>query len=299
MNYMKRIFLITPILCVCLVFAYAIINKTDWFGVPKASYIIPRHIEYSFTLQNKTNRLVKKAEFWTYAPVKQTATQRCDRVEASHPFRMISDELGNQILHFTLHDLSPYATKIITIKADLMLSDMPNQVPIKDPSRYLVAEPYCESDNPAIARIAATLEEPESIKTAEKIFQWVAGNVEYAGYLKNARGALYALKNKKGDCTEFMYLFAALCRANNIPARGIGGYVLERNAILKASDYHNWAEFYDGGTWQVADPQNKVFMKNPSHYIAMRRIGDAIASPMGGHSRFRYVGDGLKVRINR
>ncbi len=41
--------------------------------IPEPVYTIPRHIQYSFTLQNKTNLLVKEVEFWTYAPVKQTS----------------------------------------------------------------------------------------------------------------------------------------------------------------------------------------------------------------------------------
>ena len=44
------------------------------------------------------------------------------------------------------------------------------------------------------------------------IFQWVSQNVKDDGYSAKDRGALYALTNRKGDCTEFMYLFVALCR---------------------------------------------------------------------------------------
>ena len=113
------------------------------------------------------------------------------------------------------------------------------------------------------------------------------------------RGALYALKYKKGDCTEYMHLFAALCRVNNIPARGIGGYICRGNCILKPSGYHNWAEFYDAGTWYSVDPQNKVFMKNSSDYIAMRIIGDTTGNPMGTYHRFRFKGEGLAVRMKK
>ena len=55
----------------------------------------------------------------------------------------------------------------------------------------------------------------------------------YVGYIKNDRGALYALKTKEGDCTEFMHLFVALCRANKIPARCIGGYVQREKRDFK------------------------------------------------------------------
>ena len=286
------------ILLACLVGVWIIIKMWDWLIGPEAHYPIPRHIQYSFTIQNTTNLLMKKAEFWTYAPVRQTSAQQCVNIEASQPFKLISDDLGNQILHFTFQDLPPYTTKIITIKAELLLSDTPNRLPVKDFQSYLQAEKYCESDDPEISRVARKLKGPKKVKSAENIFRWVAENVQYAGYLRNARGALHALREKKGDCTEFMYLFAALSRANEIPARCIGGYVRSENAILKPNGYHNWVEFYDNGVWRIADPQRKIFMRNQSHYIAMHVISRSLKNPMGDSHRFRFAGKGLKVKMN-
>jgi hypothetical protein len=60
---------------------YAENNKDATLDIHKSNYSILRQIQYSFTLQNKTNRLLEKAEFWTYAPVKQTATQRTIHLE--------------------------------------------------------------------------------------------------------------------------------------------------------------------------------------------------------------------------
>lgn len=277
----------------------SIINRDAASEPVESTHPISRQIQYSFTLQNKTNRLLKEAEFWTYAPVRQTSVQRCVRLEASHPYQLILDDLGNQILHFTLNNLPPYATKIITIKADLALSDTPNMIPIQDLQPFLRAEDYIESDDPGLSQFAKRFKAPNPTKIAEDIFHWVADNVQYAGYLKNDRGALYALRNKKGDCTEFMYLFVALCRVNHIPARGIGGYVYSENNILKPDAYHNWEKFYDDGVWKIADPQKKVFMQIQSNYIAMRLIGESPRNPMGKLHRFQFTGNGLKVKMNQ
>jgi len=219
-------------------------------------------------------------------------------LEASHPFQVISDDLGNQILQFTFKDLSPYATKIITIEADLLLSDTPNPMQVKDLSAYLRAEKYCESDDPEISQVAKELVGPKPVSTAENIFRWVAGHIQYAGYLREPRGARYALRHKRGDCTEFMYLFAALCRADNIPARCVGGYICPENAVLKPNSFHNWVELRDNGVWKIVDPQRKVFMQVPSHYIAMQVISESPTNPMGDYYRFRFAGDGLRVKMN-
>jgi hypothetical protein len=127
----------------CLAAIWAIKVKIDKGAdskLAKKAYSIPRQVQYNFTLRNKTNRLIKKAEFWTYAPVKQTSTQLCDNIESSHPYQMIYDELGNQVLHFTVNDFPPYATKIIQIKARVLLSDKPVPATVGDIKPYLKAE---------------------------------------------------------------------------------------------------------------------------------------------------------------
>jgi transglutaminase-like putative cysteine protease len=272
------------------------------FAASQTSYTIPRHITYSFTLHNTTNRVIDQAELWTYAPVRQTATQQLVKLDASNPFEELSDEAGNTMLHFTFQNLPPYATKIVTINADLLLSEVPLPTDVPHTSHlrtYLRPEPYCESDDPGIIRLATRLTGVDPLSTANNIFQWVAENIEYTGYLKHPRGARYALQYKKGDCTEFMYLFMALCRAAGIPARGLGGYVYAQNAILKPGDYHNWAEFSVDGVWHLADPQRSVLKKNQSHYLVMRVIGlTSTEHPMQHYRRFRYVGEGLKVSMN-
>ena len=255
-------------------------------------------IQYGFTLENTTNRMIEKGELWTYAPLPQTATQSCGTVDASHPYRLLRDDLGNRILHFTLRDLPPFSVTIITIKADLVFTDTPYPVAVETPQHYLKPEPFVESDDPQILQLARQLRGKDSMQTARHLFRWVAGNIRYAGYLREERGALYALRKREGDCTEYTDLFVALCRAGGIPARGIGGYPCGSDALLKPNTYHNWAEFFQDGAWHIADPQRKVFLTDSSPYVAMRVTGESRESPMENFSRFRFGGEGLKVRMN-
>lgn len=259
---------------------------------------IPRQIRYSFSLQNLSNRVIEKAEFWTYAPLKRTPTQYCLSLETSHPYHLITDKWGNQILHFTFAEFPPYGSRVVSITADLLLARKPNPFAIGDREAFLKPAKYIESAHPDITRVARELKASQPLQTAQNIFRWIADNLQYAGYSSRNRGALYALSHKKGDCTEFMCLFAALSRANQIPARCVGGYVCRASRLLKPTDYHNWAEFYQAGTWQIADPQRSVFMDASSDYIAMRMIEDAPDDSMTQFNRFRFKGPGLKVKMN-
>jgi len=229
--------------------------------------------------------------------VEQTAAQTSVHLEASYPYQEISDDFGSRMLRFSFRDFPPYATKIVTIKAQLHLAEEPNKTALNDSRPFLGPETYLESDNEEIRQLAQMLKGKNSLRTTENIFHWVAKNVRYAGYSNKVQGALYALRYRKGDCTECMYLFAALCRACDIPARGMAGYVCKEDRVLKAGDYHNWAEFYENGTWKIADPQKGVFMEHYADYIAMRIVRKAQDKSGPQFDRFRCEGEGLKVKM--
>jgi transglutaminase-like putative cysteine protease len=297
---MKKVMIFTAGLCFIIICAIKIyVNKnTASSDFSLREYSIPRQVQYHFTLQNKSNQLLKQTEFRTHAPVKLTATQHCSRIQTSHPYKLTTDVLGNQILNFTFDEFLPYATRIVTVTADLLISNRAKPLIEKDLQTFLIPEKYIEADNSEIYSLAQRLKARTPLKTAERIFRWVADNVQYVGYLRNDRGALYALRHRQGDCTEFMYLFAALCRANQIPSRCMGGYICRENSILKPANYHNWAEFYHEGVWRISDPQNNVFMKDASNYIAMRLIiGSTLTSELQ-FNRYQFKGEGLNVKMN-
>ncbi len=258
-------------------------------GAAIALHAATRPIHYGFTITNTSSTVAKEVHFWTYAPLGQTSLQ------SSAPYQLTTDDLGNQILHFTFNNIPPYAAQIITIEAGINSAAQANQ----DTRAYLKAEPFCEADDPAIRSLAQELKATTPLKTVENIYKWVSANVRYAGYLKNPRGALYALKHKEGDCTEYMYLFVALCRANKIPSRGIGGYLAGSNPVLKPDAYHNWAESYIDGAWRIIDPQRKVFMADQSLFIPLHIIGDAPKNSIAGPYKFAYEGVGIQIEMNR
>ncbi|MFH1671881.1 MAG: transglutaminase-like domain-containing protein [Pseudomonadota bacterium] len=293
---MKKIFAYS--FFVFLLIAFIFLAFLHLHKKKRPAYPITKQVQYSFTVQNTTNKSLANAELWTYAPVKQTATQLCKDIETSYPYQLTEDEWGNQILYFKFKNLPPYATKLIQIKASLKLSDRPNDIQANQIESFLQSSPYIESDHLEIQKKAESFKASNVVETVNRIFKWVTHHITYTGYLKNDRGALYALKHKKGDCTEYMYLFTAMCRANKIPARGIGGYICKESTKLKPRDFHNWSEFYHNDTWGIADPQNDTLMKNSANYIAMRIIHDAPQKNHPQFNKFYFRGKGLKVTMD-
>jgi hypothetical protein len=281
-------------MCGCVVLALALAVSAT-----ASTNVVARHVQYGFTLQNTRGDLLPLAELWVYGPAARTSSQICCQIRSSHPHQVIADTLGNQVLCFAFTNLPPYSIKIITMEADV---DLMEGAPAQENSEAelqacLKPERFVEIEDPEFVRLAPSLGGTSTVAKAEAIFQWVRKNVADDGYSARDRGALYALREKKGDCTEFMYLFVALCRRAQIPARGLGGYVCPKNTILRPTDYHNWAEFYDGGQWQLADPYRTVFMPKVPEYVVTRIIG-VPDGPLGGFARFRFRGEGLKVEMN-
>jgi hypothetical protein len=269
-------------------------------GGAAPGYGVCKHIRYSFTLQNRGGRRVEGAKLWVFAPVSRSATQQCKALSSSVVHDVQSDAAGNQVLYFSFPELGPYASSVIDIGAELGLSNQPNPIVITPEESGAYRQPglFVESDHPAIVRLARQLDGGDPVRTAGRIFDWVAGHVQDAGYAAREHGALYALTQGRGDCSEYADLFVALCRASGIPARTVGGYVCRQSRVLQAADYHNWAEFYHGGTWHLADPQRRVLGQDSADYVAMRIMGMSADPGASGLQRFRVAGDGLVVRMN-
>lgn len=280
-------------------FALTIISII-FFGSQKSDYDIKRTLRYSFTLQNKTNKVLNNVDFWVYAPVKETSNQKVESITASHNYELTKDELGNQVLHFKIKQFSPYASKIIKLESKLLLSNKPVSKKILHKDIYLQAERYVEVENPQIKTIANQFNTSNKLENAKNTMNWVHQNIKYAGYIEDDRGALYALKARKGDCTEFMYLYTALMRNQGVPTRNMGGYVYSENKVLKAEDFHNWSEIYLNGKWQVVDPQNGKFLENQNNYIVFRVISDKINKTLtpSNTQRFAISRKDISVKIN-
>ena len=160
---------------------------------------------------------------------------------------------GRRVCIFAQPGLPAGATRVMTGR--FALQAVPGLVGLGVPARWLRAEPGIEVDAPAIVAAGRGLKADTAVGTANAIYAFVQGRITYAGYVAEDLGALYALEHGRGDCSEYAFLAAALARVNGIPARVLGGFVCDGDCILKDGDYHNWAELWLDGRWQVLDAQ--------------------------------------------
>ncbi len=96
---------------------------------------------------------------------------------------------------------------------------------------------------------------------------------------KGTTDALTALRLGEASCNGKSRLFVALARAAGIPARLVGGLLLE-DGVKRTS--HQWVETYVAGHWVPFCPTNHHFAELPERYLQLY-VGD---EPL-----FRYTRD--------
>lgn len=264
-------------------------------AVDEAPYPLRRTVRYELTVRNTTAAAVKDAEVRLFAPVPQTAMQRVVDLDASQAFESIDDAAGNRTLSLRV-DLPPFGVRVISVSAVVAFAPQPRPERLADPVPLTAAERFIEVDAPAIRDAARRLGGTSPDEIARRAYEWVADHVVESGYAAEDRGALDALTAGKGDCTESMYLFVALVRARGIPARGVEGFVIRGDSVLRSHEYHNWAEYYAGGTWHLADANRRVFGASSAQYLAVRRI-NASNAERTSRRRFEALHPALSVTM--
>jgi hypothetical protein len=255
-----------------------------------------RQLRFSISITNPSSSELTNQILWVYLPVLETPTQRFERLRASIAHETMTDRLGHNILKLTFPHLAPFASRVVTVAADVALRSTPIETVLEKPAEWLAAERYLEVDDPRTCQLAAELKQPQAMATAKAIYDWIRQHLTYAGYVADDHGAVDALERRRGDCTEYAYLAVALARANGIPARMVGGYVIDRNAAPKPEDYHNWAEVHIDGSWRLLDAQKENWLTPAEQYVAFRIYRDEPLNPIGQAHRFRVNGE-MRVRL--
>jgi hypothetical protein len=224
-------------------------------------------LRFNYTLANTSSQLVPSARFSLMLPAQVDGIQTIKQLNSSYIYDLKKELDGRQAVEFNLENIAPFATKIIDLSLVVEVVNKPKKESI-DKGIYLTSEKYIELESPYVKDIAGQFNAGTATESAKNIYEWLVNNIQPENYTADKKGAVYALKNKTGDCTEAMYAFVALARANGIPARGVSGYwVPGDSSIINAADYHDWAEFYDGKRWVLVDVNKKVFDSDYFNYV--------------------------------
>lgn len=281
---------------------FAVIVAASLFALYYAQPAVPappdttRNINYSVTVSNQSNAAIPDLKVRVFHPRGKTSWQRVSEVDASTAFEPAPAENADYLEFSFL--LPPYGTKVINLTSSIELWRVP--LPSPPPTPSALTPLVNAKTNAEFSELAASLKRESPLATARELTNWLNQNLTASEYSAELVPLPVLLKERRGDCTDFANLFVALARANGIPARTAAGFVIERDRHLRASEYHNWAEFYADGSWKLADPIQGVFDSSYEKYVSFGYLdsSDSTPSQIINIERFSATSKEVSIKLN-
>jgi transglutaminase-like putative cysteine protease len=95
----------------------------------------------------------------------------------------------------------------------------------------------------------------------QAVCDWVHDHIRFDGAASSPLTTAYDVwQSRAGVCRDFTQLGITLCRALNVPARYVAGYLPDIGVIPPDSpmDFCSWFEAWLDGRWWTFDPRNNV-----------------------------------------
>ena len=183
-------------------------------------------------------------------------------ITPSMKVRTFCDErLGNRFVRLD----APKGVLSINYRARLELNPAPvplhlDESPVTsvpdDVLRYLMPSRYCESDSMSRAAQQLFGQVPPGIGRVRAIENWIHDSIAYLpGFSNSTTTAQEVFVQRAGVCRDFAHLGITLCRALNIPARLVVGYV---HFAEPPQDFHTVFEAWLDHQWVLFDGTKKA-----------------------------------------
>jgi transglutaminase-like putative cysteine protease len=227
-------------------------------------------------------------------------------------FEFVEDEHGNQYALFEFYSVGAGDSVEVTLTYLVRVWELSYDLSVYQQGQtlddFLWAETYVEVEDPSIQALADRLSAgyDNQCQTLRALYDYVGDNITYTSYEAGDRGALWALEQGAGDCTEFSDTLLALSRAAGIPARFLEGVTYRTGAGSDLGETkHDWLEAYIPGygwvpldpTWgRFPDRRDAYFGRiSPDHIVVTRGRN---LSTLGGYHYFYYNWRGQEVSIS-
>jgi transglutaminase-like putative cysteine protease len=169
--------------------------------------------------------------------------------------RRLTVPAGRSVIGYQASVIVPDATEDVDEEAPELTADqLPDEVLI-----YILPSRFCLPDvlgAEAWSRFGST---PPGYRRVQAICDYVHGHLRFEYGASNAMTtAADAHSSGYGVCRDFTHLAVSFCRALNIPARYVFGYLPEIDVPHRdlPMDFAAWMEVYLGDRWWTFDPRN-------------------------------------------
>jgi len=184
------------------------------------------------------------------------------------PDEFLTDAWGQRVAHIRGADLAPGATLRATMTVEVTAWSVRwhidpervgrlSAVPPDIRNRYTADGAKLLRDNPVIREAvrAAVGDERNPYFMVRRIARHIQDRMSYE-LLGGWNVAPTVLSRGSGSCSEYTFVFLAMCRAAGIPARYVGSIVVRGDDASTDDVFHRWPEVYfPGYGWVPADVQ--------------------------------------------
>lgn len=172
------------------------------------------------------------------------------------------------------------------VDSDLMAAMMPVQHLPTDLLHYLLPSRYCQSDQLAALAVSIIKDAPPTYVRVAKIRDWIFQHIQYViGSSDASTSARETAEGRRGVCRDFAHLGIALCRAIDIPARMVVGFLHQ----LEPMDLHAWFEAFIGGRWFTFDATHDTTRGNRIVVAYGRDAADVALATLFGDFTMRSM----------
>jgi transglutaminase-like putative cysteine protease len=215
--------------------------------------IIDLQLDYDVGLQSHFLFHIESAFHESHRIVEERLT-----ITPSMKVRTYGEErYGNRLIRLD----APRGVLSVNYHAKIELSHAPvpshlQEVPVTNVPdevlRYLMPSRYCESDIMSRAAQQQFGHLPHGLSRVRAIESWIHESIYYLpGFSNSTTTAREVFVQRAGVCRDFAHLGITLCRALNIPARLVVGYVYFQ---APPQDFHAVFEAWLEDRWVIFDP---------------------------------------------
>jgi len=225
-------------------------------------------LEYTNQVRNYGPGVVKDLDIYLAVPENLPNQELLSEIEYfPKPTDFLTDKWGQKVAHYRFQNVE--AGRFVTVGAKVRaklynvryfvfpekvgeLKDIPKEIKEKflaDDTKYSVNGPFIQSStNEAVG------DEANAYWIARKIFNYVIDRIEYER-VGGWNIAPTVLKRGTGSCSEYSFVYIAMCRAAGLPARYVGSVVIRGDDASADEVFHRWVEVYlPNYGWIPVDP---------------------------------------------
>ncbi|MCF8302523.1 MAG: hypothetical protein K9I94_04535 [Bacteroidales bacterium] len=257
-------------------------------------------VNYTYQATNYGPGKVETMDVHLAIPEERKNQKIIDEIEYSPKYTdIVTDKWGQKTAHYRFKNMKAGETRTVHMKtrADLWdvrhyvwphrvgsLDDIPGEIT----NRYLENNEKYQIDHPSIQNAVkkSVGNETNPYWMARNIFNYIIDNMYYE-MVGGWNTAPAVLERGNGSCSEYSFVYIAMCRAAGIPARYVGSLVVRGDDASMDDVFHRWVEIYlPNFGWIPVDPSggDQKTPRGQARYIGFTANRFLITTQSGGGS---------------